>query len=392
MLEDFDIREEELEFVAQPYLFETREASISTSYIGSEVTLLTHFVKVSEANVNVGQLGSPVSVLSGAAPEQNGQNPLQTESYAAMRQPEPEEKRTVLTLAPEVELHSESDQWCEPATSSDKGIENMDNEDWLRDFSEELSQSSSPVPCCDIEPQVELPPAASVREDPATLTQASDLFAPSRPIDLSAPPWLLPPSAPPETLCLAAPPGSLVPPAPPWPVVTLLPPRTCGPSAALCSSTHLAAAGSSFPSASPLSFVTPALPQPSDTLAAPPPLAAVASPRSPVPAMSLVSIGSLSAPMDPSASSPAVVPQLLSATTPSWLLLPSTPPWAVGTVWLWVCASGLLPPLPPGDLQNPLHPSLCFFISYGVRLRLAGGGSNITIMLSFHGLVVIMDF
>ena len=34
MLEDFDIREEELEFVAQPYLFELREAS--------KLTILLH--------------------------------------------------------------------------------------------------------------------------------------------------------------------------------------------------------------------------------------------------------------------------------------------------------------------------------------------------------------
>jgi len=46
MSENFDIREEELEFVAQPYLFEPREASKlmillhPTSYIASDVTLL----------------------------------------------------------------------------------------------------------------------------------------------------------------------------------------------------------------------------------------------------------------------------------------------------------------------------------------------------------------
>ena len=46
MSEDFDIREEELEFVAQPYLFEPRKASQLTiflhpaSYIASQVTLV----------------------------------------------------------------------------------------------------------------------------------------------------------------------------------------------------------------------------------------------------------------------------------------------------------------------------------------------------------------
>ncbi|XDV54346.1 hypothetical protein PO909_022649 [Leuciscus waleckii] len=64
----------------------------------------------------------------------NGELPL-----AATRQPEPERKRTEPTLAPEVELHYESDQGCEPTTSADKGEVTMDNEDWLINFIEELA-------------------------------------------------------------------------------------------------------------------------------------------------------------------------------------------------------------------------------------------------------------
>lgn len=60
---------------------------------------------------------------------------------AVTRSPEPEEKRTALTLSPEVELPRESDQGFESATSADEGIVTMDNEDWLRDFSD-----SHPVP------------------------------------------------------------------------------------------------------------------------------------------------------------------------------------------------------------------------------------------------------
>lgn len=51
-------------------------------------------------------------------------------------QPETEEKTTVLTLTPEVELHLGSDQG--PTTSPNEGIVKMDNEVWLRDFSEEV--------------------------------------------------------------------------------------------------------------------------------------------------------------------------------------------------------------------------------------------------------------
>ncbi|XDV39250.1 hypothetical protein PO909_008514 [Leuciscus waleckii] len=102
-----------------------------------------------------------------------------------------------------------------------------------------------------------------------------------------------------------------------------------------------------------LSSITPAPPQPSGTLASPLTLFAVASLRSPVPAMSLISIGSPSVPVDPSASSTSVVPQLLSTFTPSWLLRPSTPPWTVSTGELWVCAIVLFPSSPPGDSRNP---------------------------------------
>ncbi|ROL42573.1 hypothetical protein DPX16_13980 [Anabarilius grahami] len=35
--------------------------------------------------------------------------------------------------------------------------------------------------------------------------------------------------------------------------------------------------------------------------------------------------------------------------TTSWLLPPSSPPWTVGSVELWVCAIGLPPPVPSGS-------------------------------------------
>ncbi|ROL46618.1 hypothetical protein DPX16_7458 [Anabarilius grahami] len=88
----------------------------------------------------------------------------------------------------------------------------------------------------------------------------------------------------------------------------------------------------------------PASPLSSDTPASPQMLVAAASPRFPVPATSLSSIGPPSAPSDSTAQSSSVVPQMPSATTtPSWLLPPSTPPWAVSTGELGVCAIGLLP-------------------------------------------------
>ncbi|XP_067222990.1 uncharacterized protein [Chanodichthys erythropterus] len=122
-------------------------------------------------------------------------------------------------------------------------------------------------PCYDVEPQVVLPAAASVQEDPAASPPALDLFAPSQPFDLSALSWLLPFLTPPETLGLAATPGSLVLLAPPWSVVTSPPPQTCRPSAALRSYIPMAAAASFFPSVLPLSSITPAPPQPSGILA-----------------------------------------------------------------------------------------------------------------------------
>ncbi|XP_051767997.1 uncharacterized protein LOC127522267 [Ctenopharyngodon idella] len=170
-----------------------------------------------------------------------------------MRQPEPEEKRTELTLAPEVELHHESDQGCEPTTSADEGVVTTENEDWLINFTEEASSPtlSHPLPssslfsnctndCTDCVmscyyQQCQYKRILRLRLPPLT----SSLH-----LGLSTPSWLLPHLPPPETLGLAAPPGFLILPAPPWSVVTPLPPRTCGPSAAICPSTPTAAAGS----------------------------------------------------------------------------------------------------------------------------------------------------
>ncbi|XP_048010474.1 uncharacterized protein LOC125244431 [Megalobrama amblycephala] len=68
--------------------------------------------------------------------------------------------------------------------------------------------------------------------------------------------------------------------------------------------------------------------------------------------MSLGSCGPLSAPMDPSSSSP----KLLLVTTPPWLLPPSTPPWAVGTGKHWFCASGPSQPLLPENRHHRVTP------------------------------------
>ncbi|ROL52405.1 hypothetical protein DPX16_6634 [Anabarilius grahami] len=71
--------------------------------------------------------------------------PLTTEDrelQPAQRQPVPEDKRSVRTLAPEEEPPSESDQGCEPTTSVAEGIfVEIESEDWLMDFSYEIDVS-----------------------------------------------------------------------------------------------------------------------------------------------------------------------------------------------------------------------------------------------------------
>ncbi|ROK35594.1 hypothetical protein DPX16_17337 [Anabarilius grahami] len=47
------------------------------------------------------------------------------------------------TLAPDVELHQTSDQGCEPTTSADDGEMTTESEDWLIDFSEEITYGPS---------------------------------------------------------------------------------------------------------------------------------------------------------------------------------------------------------------------------------------------------------
>ncbi|ROL48793.1 hypothetical protein DPX16_23443 [Anabarilius grahami] len=63
----------------------------------------------------------------------------------------------------------------------------------------------------------------------------------------------------------------------------------------------------------------------------------------PVPAVSLKSIDSLSAAWDPLAPSPPVITLMSSAPSTPWLLPDSTPPWVVVTAILWVHISGHLP-------------------------------------------------
>ncbi|ROL45114.1 E3 ubiquitin-protein ligase TRIM39 [Anabarilius grahami] len=129
------------------------------------------------------------------------------------------------------------------------------------------------------------------------------------------------------------------------------PPRTYGLFDALCPSTPTAAADSSFPSASPLSSVTPASPQSSGTLALP--LTLIAGNRGHLKQLRALQTGHNStcdiAPLhQPSVcafeSTSSVFishPQMLSATTTSWLIPLLTPLWTVGTVEHWVCGCAI---------------------------------------------------
>ncbi|CAM4721126.1 unnamed protein product [Leuciscus chuanchicus] len=147
---------------------------------------------------------SPSTAEYSCVPPADGELPP-----AVSRQPE-QEKRTELTLALEVEPHGKSDQGCEPKTTADEGVMNKENEDQLTvyyspSFRQDPYHLHSPPaqqlpdvnshtssmwkPCYDVEPQVLLPPAASVREDPTAPPPAFDLFAPSRPVgSILAPP------------------------------------------------------------------------------------------------------------------------------------------------------------------------------------------------------------
>ncbi|XDV19743.1 hypothetical protein PO909_025159 [Leuciscus waleckii] len=242
-------------------------------------------------------------------------------------------------------------------------------------------------PIKDVELQVMQSLAAPVPEDPAAPPLAFDLFPPSRPVGSALAPPMFGYTRDPQ------PSGSSGFPRPtgsPWSVVTLPSPRTFGPSATRRLSTPSAAGSSSLPSGTPLSLVTPSSPQSSGALAPPPSLVTMASPRPPDPVTPLSAIGSRSVPRDPLASSTSVVPLMPSATkTPSWLLPPSTPPWAVGTGELGVCFIGQPPPSPSGDRRPAITipspspppppkppPALPLFC------HLAGGGAICHIMFS----------
>ncbi|ROJ70136.1 hypothetical protein DPX16_13857 [Anabarilius grahami] len=235
------------------------------------------------------------------------------------------------------------------------------------------------------------------------LPPAAVLIAPSRPVDLPAPSRLRPSTVPPETLRLTAPPVSLVWPAPPWSVIPPLPQRTYKTSFTLHPSTPSATEGSSFPSDLPLSSVEPTSPQPSGSPAPPPLIVARTSPRSPRPATSWEFASSPSAPRNPFAESPPVVPQMPSVrSTASGLRPSSTRRWTVGSGELWVCASGH-PPTPPGDRRPPFitpspslrpppepPPATPMMFLHGARTRLAGGGANVTFTVSSRLSLTVM--
>lgn len=151
------------------------------------------------------------------------------------------------------------------------------------------------------------------------------------------------------------------------PVGSLLAPPTLGSTRDPCGSTPpclngscLVSHHSSFPSAPPVSWVTPAPPQSSGTLTPTQKLIAVTPPRSPVPAVSLCTIGSLSAPWDPSAPSLSVISRMPSATVTTQWLLPLSrgglqPRWAVIPALLWVCVSRQVSSSTLGVLSSSCH-------------------------------------
>ncbi|ROL23514.1 CD81 protein [Anabarilius grahami] len=159
-------------------------------------------------------------------------------------------------------------------------------------------------------------------------------------------------------------------------------PPICRPFAALRPFTPTVAAGSSFPSASPLSSITSVLPQASGTLAPPPMLVTVTSTWSPVPATPLSTISLLSVPLDP-----MVVTQKSTALPATSCILPlSTLLWAPGSSGT-PAPRVTIPSHHPATIPSLQHllgpspkppPSLPLFIfCYGMRPRLAGGGRDL---------------
>ncbi|XDV38557.1 hypothetical protein PO909_007931 [Leuciscus waleckii] len=155
--------------------------------------------------------------------------------------------------------------------------------------------------------------------------------------------WLLPPSAPPETLGLASPLGSLILPAPP--LVSRHSTSATDLRAVHCTASFHLYGSSEF-------LLTPAPPQPlgysgysSDACCSGIALVSSASGVARLHRLFLCACGSIAL---VSVGRPPVVVSLHIILAP-----PSTPPWAVGTGKLWVSASGLSPPLPPGDHHHP---------------------------------------
>ncbi|KAI2662997.1 Opioid growth factor receptor [Labeo rohita] len=281
------------------------------------------------------------------------------------------------------------------------------------------SAHPQPTTCAVGSPRVCQLSSASWLEDPSAPPPASESRTPPRPSDPAAPPRLSAPSSPPSPVGPPAPPGSLVPPAPPWSVVVPPSPRDSTPPALPRRSIPPALLGSSLPPAQPPSSVAPAPPRTSGS----PPTPWSPEPRAPPwPSGSSVSPWIFGSPSPPRAPPPAAPPLSVgplesSALPPPWLLPPSAPPWVImAAVWVSLCFScfgsllfppWLLPPSsPPWTLRTlffvfrpppkppPPH-GLCFaavfspllfilfFVSYGARSRLFGGGSNVTCLLVF---------
>ncbi|KAL0183017.1 hypothetical protein M9458_022392 [Cirrhinus mrigala] len=283
------------------------------------------------------------------------------------------------------------------------------------------SAHPQPTTCAVGSPRVCQLPSASGLEDPSAPPPASESRTPPRPSDPAAPPRLSAPSSPPSPVDPPAPPGSLIPPAPPWSVVVPPSPWDSTPPALPRRSIPPAPLGSSLPPAPPQSSVAPAPPR---TSGAPPPPQSPEPWAPPWPSGSSVSpwiFGSPSPPRapPPPAPPPSVGPLESSALPPPWLLPPSAPPWAYIMAAVWVstgssCSGSLLfPPwlLPPSSppwtlitlffvplpgFRPPPKPpptwtlffccfflpllSVLFFVFYGARSRLFGGGRNVTVL------------
>lgn len=175
-----------------------------------------------------------------------------------------------------------------------------------------FNPSSSPAQNCEDLHWFYRPPVPPSPKNPGSISSLSTHHssAACKPIICALSPPFLAPS---ETIILTTPLGSLVPPAPLWSDVVL--PTPSAPSVFV------------FPPASPPSSVPLASPQSPGFHAPPWMLVATVPTRPPAPAVLHGLFGLSAPPWSPSpVESPLVVPRVLSAKSPPWVLPPSTLP------------------------------------------------------------------